>query len=136
MQGCSRNISVLNNTIMTRRAGCVIYHEGEFLLLHHPASGYWGFPKGRLKKDEKPELGAIRELYEEAGFKIAAEQLGRSYRCKDSKYYVVNLSARPTVNIDNREIDGFMWVRLDGVKDLDTSAVTKLVVSKIRREGL
>ena len=31
---------------------------------------FWGFPKGHLEEGEKPSEAAIREVYEETGFKV------------------------------------------------------------------
>ncbi|MCS7245968.1 MAG: NUDIX domain-containing protein [candidate division WOR-3 bacterium] len=36
-----------------------------YLLLKH--TSYWGFPKGKIEKNENELEGAIRELYEETG---------------------------------------------------------------------
>jgi len=35
--------------------------------------GYWGFPKGHLEKGEKPLEAALREVSEETGFTVSAE---------------------------------------------------------------
>ena len=34
------------------------------------AKSFWGFPKGHLEEGEKPSEAAIREVYEETGFKV------------------------------------------------------------------
>jgi 8-oxo-dGTP diphosphatase len=40
---------------------------GRLLLLRQPPGRCWGLPAGLLKRRERPEVGAARELYEEAG---------------------------------------------------------------------
>lgn len=46
----------------------VVTHEEKFLMIRHTYSGYyWTFPGGRLKKNELPSDGAIREVKEEVG---------------------------------------------------------------------
>ncbi len=47
-------------------AGAVVYHEGEFLLLHYP-QGHWGFVKGHVEAGESLRDAMIRELREETG---------------------------------------------------------------------
>jgi 8-oxo-dGTP pyrophosphatase MutT (NUDIX family) len=36
------------------------------------AKAGWGFPKGKINKDEDDETCAVREVYEETGFDITA----------------------------------------------------------------
>ena len=117
---------------MTRRAGCIIFYGSEFLMVHQPSSNFWGFPKGKLKIGELPEDGAIREVCEETGISLDPSQLGRVHRCKDSKYFEVRLDIEPVVNVDNMEIDAYMWIYLEGAKKLPTSIVTKQLLGKIK----
>lgn len=118
---------------MTRRAGCIITSKGEYLIVHQPSSGFWGFPKGRLNDGEQPEHGALREVYEETGLDITYQQLGHCYRCKDSKFYMVSLGERPDVTVDNCEIDGYMWTSLETLSALPISVVTRQLLEKIKR---
>lgn len=48
-----------------RRAGV----EPEFLLLFQRGSGTWSFPKGHMETGETEERTALRELFEETGFR-------------------------------------------------------------------
>lgn len=118
---------------MTRRAGCIISSEGEYLIVHQPSSGFWGFPKGHLNEGELPEICAIREVYEETGVLLAVNCLGHCYRCKDSKFYTVVLTERPKVMIDYHEIDDYMWTTLNNLSSMPTSVVTKQLLEKIRK---
>jgi len=45
--------------------GLVKNNKGDVLLIHR--NGLWDLPKGKLKDDEKPEEGALREVEEECG---------------------------------------------------------------------
>ena len=45
------------------------------LLLRQPPGRGWGLPKGLLKRHEHPAVGAARELFEEAGVRIAPQEL-------------------------------------------------------------
>jgi len=43
---------------------------GRLLLLRQPPGRGWGLPAGLLKKYEPPDVGAARELFEEAGVRL------------------------------------------------------------------
>ena len=56
--------------IIEKSAGAVVFHRGEkieYLLL---LSTYWGFPKGRIEKDEDERTAALREVREESGLEV------------------------------------------------------------------
>jgi ADP-ribose pyrophosphatase YjhB (NUDIX family) len=48
---------------------------GRMLLLRQPPGYGWSLPAGLLKKGERPAVGAARELFEESGVRVAAEDL-------------------------------------------------------------
>jgi bis(5'-nucleosidyl)-tetraphosphatase len=60
--------------VVLRKEGNKIY----YLLLYYPSvshraeRNYWDFPKGHIKRGEKPEITAIREVKEETGLKEIA----------------------------------------------------------------
>ena len=125
---------------MPRRAGCIIMVplvvgktliEYEYLIIHQPSSGFWGFPKGHLIEGETPEQGALREVMEETGLTLDMDQLGKCIRCKDSKFYIVVLNSKPSVKIDNYEIDDYQWLYLNQLNKLPISMVTKQLIKKI-----
>lgn len=46
-------------------AGGIVEHQGKYLfILRH---GMWDIPKGKLDKNETPEVAAVREIEEECG---------------------------------------------------------------------
>jgi len=49
--------------------------------------GYWGFPKGHLEEGEKPLEAALREVSEETGFTVSAED--NSKPISETKYTYV-----------------------------------------------
>jgi bifunctional NMN adenylyltransferase/nudix hydrolase len=56
----------------------VVVQSGHILLVkrkHNPGKGLWALPGGFLKKDERLQAGAIRELREETGIKVHASEL-------------------------------------------------------------
>lgn len=53
--------------------------KGEILLAQRPEgkqlAGCWEFPGGKVEADESPEEALIRELHEELGISVAADDL-------------------------------------------------------------
>jgi 8-oxo-dGTP pyrophosphatase MutT (NUDIX family) len=129
-------IRINKQDIMTKRAGCIIHCDGRFLVVHHPSSGFWGFPKGKIDKGEGPEEAALREVHEETGLLLQRTQLGKCFRCNDGKYYVVDIEYTPRVRVDQLEIDAHMWVEFLEIYCLETSNVTKKLLEKIKQHGL
>ena len=63
--------------------GIYLFHEGHLLYLKYASckpddlKGRWGVPAGKIHKDEVPEAGARRELYEETGIALdTLEEVG------------------------------------------------------------
>lgn len=59
-------------------AGGLIEQDGGLLLVqrrHDPFRGCWNLPAGYVEADEAPEQAVVREVYEETGLCVAAEQL-------------------------------------------------------------
>ncbi|HEX2774455.1 MAG TPA: NUDIX domain-containing protein [Micromonosporaceae bacterium] len=48
---------------------------GRLLLLRQPPAKGWGLPAGLLQRGEEPVVGAVRELAEETGIKLATHEL-------------------------------------------------------------
>ncbi|UPR30240.1 NUDIX hydrolase [Vibrio crassostreae] len=65
-QECS-HVVYQNPTVI---AGCIIEHEGKFLLgkrAIEPMKGKWSIPAGFMENDETVEQAAVREVLEETG---------------------------------------------------------------------
>lgn len=64
---------------MARYAGVLAFHEGRVVLVHeeYPTWGgpFWNVPSGRVEDGETPAQGAARELAEETGLVVAADDL-------------------------------------------------------------
>ena len=118
-----------------KRAGCIIRCGPTVLVVHHPSSGFWGFPKGHLEAGETAAAAAIREVGEETGIRVTPQQLGRTYGCKNCKYYEVWFDARPAVCVDGREIDDYAWISIAELAGRPRSAATKRVVEKINQSN-
>ena len=62
-------------------AGGVVLLEKRILLVKNKKgdstedrSPWWGYPKGHLEEGEKPVDAAVREVFEETGFKVKAKK--------------------------------------------------------------
>lgn len=82
-----------------RRAGV----EPEFLLLFQRGSGTWSFPKGHMEAGETEERTALRELFEETGFRTrlipgarAAHGIPHQLRCQKAGRFLSGRSPRRT----------------------------------------
>lgn len=61
--------------------GIVFNNQGMVLITQNSSNHYWGFPKGQIDQEEKPQEAALREVNEEAGVKAEIIQ-----KIDDSKY--------------------------------------------------
>jgi 8-oxo-dGTP diphosphatase len=121
-------------------AGAIVYRQEEnsakfqVLLVHRPRYKDWSFPKGKLEKNELPEIAACREVCEETGVAIVLDKpLGEvSYAIpglrdllhqrKNIHYYIAHELPRnspifkmraPVKPASKKEIDAVKWVDAD-----------------------
>lgn len=72
--------------------GIVVRDDGRVLAIQRCDDGRWVPPGGVLELDESPQDGVAREVLEETGIKVQAEQLTGVY--KNMKLGVVSLAFR------------------------------------------
>ena len=57
-------------------AGGIVFYNNSIIIVKNKRGdislnkSFWGFPKGHLEDGEKPAEAAVREVYEETGFKV------------------------------------------------------------------
>lgn len=96
-----------------RRAGV----EPEFLLLFPRGSGTWSFPKGHMEAGETEERTALRELFEETGFRTrlvpgaraATEYHISSVARKQVVFFLGEVHGEP--KLQAKEIRSCRWVK-------------------------
>lgn len=87
------------------------------------SDGKWGLPGGGLHPGENPEVGALRELFEETSLKLDVSELralgverlsihGLKFLCH---YYVVNVDKQLQPTLEGREITDAAWLDLSDV---------------------
>jgi 8-oxo-dGTP diphosphatase len=101
-------------------AGCVLWRrspvdgELELCLVHRPKYDDWSWPKGKLKRDEDPLAGALREVEEETGYRAApgARLPEMDYlahgRPKQVRYWAAEATSGAFV--PNDEVDRILWL--------------------------
>jgi len=101
-------------------AGCVLWRISpidealEVCLVHRPKYDDWSHPKGKLKRDEHPLDGAVREVEEETGYTATpgARLLTLVYeahgRPKEVRYWAAQ--ATSGVFVPNDEVDRILWL--------------------------
>ncbi|MFI1504401.1 NUDIX hydrolase [Streptomyces sp. NPDC020597] len=101
-------------------AGCVLWRRAptddglEVCLVHRPKYDDWSHPKGKLKRDEDPLAGALREVEEETGHRadpgaplptVDYEANGRPKRVRYWAAEAVSGAFTP-----NDEVDRLLWL--------------------------
>lgn len=127
--------------------GCLLFLgsislDNPVLLIRHNA-GHWGFPKGHPAPDETPAQTAIRELREETG--ITPEEFHEEpsfthhYTFKRSGInhqktviYFLATTDFKHVDIDEKEIKDYKWVRIDEVEGLIIDGVQSPVLLQLK----
>ena len=110
------------------KGGCIIIHQGYYLLVYQQGSGLWGFPKGSCRDREEPRRCAVRELFEETGMRLRYKQLGKHIVVDRQHYFMVCLKNRPRVRIDNSEITDYMWASVTDCRESRTGKTTHRVM--------
>jgi 8-oxo-(d)GTP phosphatase len=113
----------------------------EVAIIHRPRYDDWTLPKGKLAPGESEIEGAVREVWEETGFRA---RLGRALgevrytkktnwgpRQKVVRYWAMHADGGSF--IPNHEVDELQWVPLDTASDLVTYERDKQVLEKFVR---
>jgi 8-oxo-dGTP pyrophosphatase MutT (NUDIX family) len=92
----------------------------EIAVVHRPKYDDWSLPKGKIKSDEHPIVGALREVAEETGFTgVVGRDLGEIHYLKDGapkrvRYWSMRCDDgrfRP-----NDEVDELAWLSPDSAR--------------------
>lgn len=96
----------------------IIEKDGKILVCRGIGDRVWGFPGGRLHKEEKPHEGLIREVKEEFGIEvkiISPIAVIRSYHRKFNMWnifvaYTCRIVGSDFLTVDSKEIEESKWI--------------------------
>lgn len=124
-----------------KSCGAVVYRHTadgiKVLLVKNHNGRCWSFPKGHVEKDETEEETALREIKEETGLDVEIEKdfretsIYRPYgRTKKKVVFFLAKALESTVNMQQSEIDYYIWVPIDEAMkmchhDNDTKVLNK-----------
>ncbi|MFD7655743.1 NUDIX domain-containing protein [Actinosynnema sp. NPDC059797] len=105
-----------------RAAGAVLWREGSVAVVHRPRYDDWSLPKGKLDPGETVPAAAVREVWEETGFRsVLGRHLCRvSYEVAAGPKVVDYFGARAASGAfsPNDEVDELRWVPFEEASDL------------------
>jgi len=84
-------------------AGGIVLYNNLIVIVKNKRHGedsdnsFWGYPKGHLEDGEKPSDAALREVYEETGFKV---KLANDTPIAESRY---------EITLENEVINKTVW---------------------------
>lgn len=107
------------------RCGIILIRKNvpcnDFLIVYSKKSRKWGFPKGGVEKNETMKEAALREFYEETGYKFTFNiPLSKVFQYLNNIYYIVTIlnpekELVETMIPDSEEILEKKWI---STKDL------------------
>lgn len=112
------------------RTRVVLVHDGDVLAMQQWVSpGGWSLPGGGMRRGELPVDGAVRELYEETGIRLAPSQLEYLGECDYRRHghrftYHVYAAAVDTALPLRRqwyEVSAVAWLPADKLHDRNAS---------------
>ena len=111
----------------SRRSRVLIVCKNEILLVKNwLGDGRWHTPGGGIHRSETPEQGAVRELSEEIGINFEDSDLHELFqkRVRSRHWfryhcyaYVIEVTKKPPVSVDKREVLTASWHTITSVKD-------------------
>ena len=124
-----------------KSCGCIIIENNEVLLIQQK-KGNWGFPKGRVEKNETECETAIREVKEETNLDVKIEDINKKYidtyfaKKNEFKEVVFFLAKRigGEIKPQEKEIKNVEWVDLLEAINRITMKSTKLLYQKVLTE--
>ena len=95
----------------------------EIAVIHRPKYDDWTLPKGKLEPGESLEAAAVREVFEETGYRVEVEgRIGEtSYRDRNGRPKRVTYYALRPVSgafAANDEVDELRWVTIEEAEAL------------------
>ena len=108
-------------------AGCIIVKDNKVLMVQEAQEkcyGQWNFPAGHVDEPEKITNAAIREVYEETGYKVKLTGvLPIILKIKDDVGQMMHVRFSAEVIEENKKYDtneilDVQWIEIDKVKQM------------------
>ena len=122
-----------------KRSGVILVskHKDDLiklLVVRGRTHNIYSFPKGRQNEDEKEEICASRELYEETGIYIPVDYVQQSRRCRIGKntYFIIDVEESDycTFHIrDRKEILDVGWKSMDELRKLECNKDIRTILT-------
>ena len=117
-----------------------VWYQNRILIIKNSYRKWYIVPCGGIKQDEDAVQAAVRELYEEVGIKTKPHQLRFAgnfaerykYALDNGHFYEIEMTARPVIKIDNREV---VWARFMNPDDALGLVLNPLVRSYLRQKS-
>ena len=124
-----------------KSCGCIIIENNKVVLIQQK-KGNWGFPKGRIEKNETEVETAIREVKEETNLDVKIEDPDKKYidtyfaKKNEFKEVIYFLAKRigGEIKPQENEIKNVEWVDLSEAINRITMKSTKLLYQKVLTE--
>jgi 8-oxo-dGTP diphosphatase len=103
---------------------------------HH--EGLWGFPGGKVEKNESLEVALKREVKEETGLDISVGELFHAVIVEKENALILFLKSDATTEeVKPRDdIDKFAWVTLEEIKKYKMRSAMYEVIEKLKSSPL
>ena len=111
--------------------GTLLIHDGRVLLLKRADNdefqpGEWGLPAGGIEKGEKENKAALREIFEEIGYRAKLEELRfvEKVDWQDDKEIIhfsifrLDLEKGVEVRLDSSEHSESRWVKIEEIREI------------------
>jgi hypothetical protein len=116
-----RHYRSFDKTCKPCKAGVFITSKDKVLLVQSKGQ-YWGPPKGSLKPGESIKEAALREVKEETGIDLKAEELNEIKVVKGSCHYyqieMEELDVKVQTDIVDNDANGIGWFKIGCLVDL------------------
>lgn len=127
--------------IRTYRAGVILKHKSEILLVKHVASKNWGICKGHREDYElTANETALRELYEETRVhndnfddRVILIELQYTDGTDLHIYFTLSVDEQPLIRLDKKELCDYDWFGVNNNISVKHSTPMKLTLETLRR---
>lgn len=119
----------------------IIQNNAVLLVKDWLGTGSWKLPGGGLKRREPALHGAVREVTEETGIILEAEQLVYlgDFRSQSNGFsahivgYSATLESRPQVRVQAHEIAEYTWQPIDQLRSVPLSKTTIMMLKHFKK---